>query len=469
MQRYLTVPIRSFASSSDKYRNYLETWIGSKPSTVLNSDQSRPPSSSSFVNQNVLQQRKQQTQQQQQQQPVSSPSLMTNVSTSLILKGTSYLLPTLRLERSEDTETLRRKIHELFTSARLSGVSSMLRGMPTESSSSSSSILSSLSAASCNQTISTWYVPIVLDLSALTPDGSHHYQPPEVGRLVGVVNVLRDFGIVVVGVSHVPSILESEAIQTLGLPLFQPKVGGGGGGSILRSTSAIPLEDVLPLIWRKRLQSIPDVLDSLHPTVDDNKEITTSSEMNTNFHDPSKLEAKKDVNSSEHSGSIMIPIDHSTETAKSSNVEVEASNDMFLPISEQPLDQSQSPTPMPPVPPPPPSNAFVYHGSVRSGQQVAAEEGQALIVIGSVNSGGEVLSHGDIYIFGKLRGRALAGLTYPKDAKIIATSFDPELICIGDTFTTVDTVHDLGLKCPEASAMVTLSDGGDLVVQEITL
>jgi septum site-determining protein MinC len=450
MRRHLAVQFRSLSSSSDKYRSYLETWVGSKP-TTLKSEKSCPQSSTSSTNadiDNAASQGKEQRQQQYIQQHASSTAsstcLAANVTSALILKGTSYLLPTLRLERSEDAESLRQKIQDLLASVRLTGVASMLRGMPTESS---------------TESIYTWYAPIVLDLSALTTDGSHHYKPPEVGRLVGAVNVLREFGIVVVGVRNVPSVLESEAIQTLGLPLFQPKVGGGG--SILRSTSTIPLEDALNLVWRKRVHSIPDVLDFTNPTMDN--ENMKSTEQNNMPHNPTFVESKDKVNNSETSSSTTILI--SLETTKP-NMEVRDNLDMSAQTSEQPLEQSQK---ILSSMPPPSSNAFVYYGSVRSGQQVAAEQGQALIVIGSVNSGGEVLSHGDIYVFGKLRGRALAGLTYPKDAKIIATSFDPELICIGDTFTTVDTVQELGLKGPEVSAMVTLSELGDLVVQEITL
>lgn len=85
---------------------------------------------------------------------------------------------------------------------------------------------------------------------------------------------------------------------------------------------------------------------------------------------------------------------------------------------------------------------MVYEGSVRSGQQVYAE-GTSLVVIGAVSSGGEVMADGDIHVYGTLRGRALAGLSGSKSAKIFATRFDAELVGVGDTFTTCDDPDSL--------------------------
>jgi len=137
----------------------------------------------------------------------------------------------------------------------------------------------------------------------------------------------------------------------------------------------------------------------------------------------------------------------------------------------------------------------VHKGSVRSGQIVSTDEpNQSLIVLGSVNPGGEILSEGDIYVFGKLKGRVLAGLGVKRSydcykslgeedelsatmadnteirepgSKIIATSFDPELVCIGDNFTTVDDVNKLGLD-GVGPALVTLDEeSGELVFERI--
>lgn len=97
-----------------------------------------------------------------------------------------------------------------------------------------------------------------------------------------------------------------------------------------------------------------------------------------------------------------------------------------------------SPTASPPLSPPPSSlPAMVVQGSVRTGQQVVAE-GTSLVVLGHVHSGAEVSADGDIHIYGKLTGRALAGLSGDVRAKIFAGRFNAELVAIGEVFTTCD-------------------------------
>jgi len=62
----------------------------------------------------------------------------------------------------------------------------------------------------------------------------------------------------------------------------------------------------------------------------------------------------------------------------------------------------------------------IVEGSVRTGQQVYAKD-QGLIVLGSVNSGAEVLADGDIHVYGSLKGRALAGIGGNTSAKVVTT------------------------------------------------
>ena len=145
-----------------------------------------------------------------------------------------------------------------------------------------------------------------------------------------------------------------------------------------------------------------------------------------------------------------------------------------------------------------------------------------MVIIGSVNPGGEVWSEGDVYVFGKLRGRVLAGLSdvggsdssnqkrensmdasddgsslktndgYKHDSnskhdarkaaqsgakpksnstsKIFATSFDPELVCIGNKFMTIDDVTQCGLLDGVGPAMVTVDKlTGELLFEKIEL
>ncbi|SFC49996.1 septum site-determining protein MinC [Marinospirillum celere] len=77
----------------------------------------------------------------------------------------------------------------------------------------------------------------------------------------------------------------------------------------------------------------------------------------------------------------------------------------------------------------------VYEGSVRSGQQLVHEKGD-LIVLGSVNPGGEVLASGQIHVYGALRGRALAGIHGDVQARIFTLGLKAELVAIAGHYQT---------------------------------
>ena len=70
---------------------------------------------------------------------------------------------------------------------------------------------------------------------------------------------------------------------------------------------------------------------------------------------------------------------------------------------------------------------------VRSGQRCYAQGGD-LIVMGSVNSGAEVLADGNIHVYGFLRGRAHAGVKGDVNARIFCQSLQPELISIAGRY-----------------------------------
>jgi uncharacterized protein (DUF342 family) len=81
---------------------------------------------------------------------------------------------------------------------------------------------------------------------------------------------------------------------------------------------------------------------------------------------------------------------------------------------------------------------------VRSGQQLYAEK-QSLVIFGSVNEGAEVLADGDIFVFGRLCGRVVAGLGAQGEEithQIFATSFEPSLVGIGSVFVIPDDYEE---------------------------
>ncbi len=70
--------------------------------------------------------------------------------------------------------------------------------------------------------------------------------------------------------------------------------------------------------------------------------------------------------------------------------------------------------------------------SIRSGQQIYAEND--LIILGMVSPGAEIIAGGNIHVYGKLSGRALAGIQQQSQARIFCREFDAELIAIAGVY-----------------------------------
>ena len=271
-------------------------------------------------------------------------------------------------------------------------------------------------------TVST-SIPIVLDMAAFHPDGSPHYKPPAQETLKTFVNAIRSSqNLSVAGVTNLPppesngclSPMEIEA-QSLHLPVLQAT-------SIASSVSEIKTSENSLSPSRKKRGGVAPLLR------------------------PNRM------NNSSVAAAAAAAATELTQTSESH------------------------------------PSTKVHKGSVRSGQLITTDyPNQSLVIIGSINPGGEVWSEGDVFVLGKLRGRVLAGLrkvgesktkkrplghlgesdssnnetrgeSKPKsNSKIFATNFDPELICIGETFTTIDDVSKLGLG-GIGPAIVTLDD-----------
>lgn len=76
---------------------------------------------------------------------------------------------------------------------------------------------------------------------------------------------------------------------------------------------------------------------------------------------------------------------------------------------------------------------------VRSGQQVVAKGGD-LVVSAAVSPGAEVLADGNIHVYGPLRGRALAGISGNKEARIFCMSLEAELVSIAGSYCLSDAI-----------------------------
>jgi septum site-determining protein MinC len=92
-----------------------------------------------------------------------------------------------------------------------------------------------------------------------------------------------------------------------------------------------------------------------------------------------------------------------------------------------------------------PGEALIVTEPVRSGQRVFADRGD-LIVVGSVSPGAELVAHGNIHVYGPMRGRALAGVNGNLSARVFCQSFEAELIAIAGLYQTSDNFDPAVLK-----------------------
>src|SRR5215204_3390564 len=83
--------------------------------------------------------------------------------------------------------------------------------------------------------------------------------------------------------------------------------------------------------------------------------------------------------------------------------------------------------------------ARVIEGAVRSGQSIVFPEGD-LTIIGPVSSGAEVVAGGSIHVYGALRGRAVAGSTGNRQARIFCRELEAELLAIDGHYKTADDI-----------------------------
>jgi septum site-determining protein MinC len=138
-----------------------------------------------------------------------------------------------------------------------------------------------------------------------------------------------------------------------------------------------------------------------------------------------------------------------------------AGRDVGLERVSQPVP-ARSPRSRVEPPAPPAAETRLITQPVRSGQTVFADRGD-LVVIGPVSSGAEVIATGNIHIYGRLRGRALAGVNGDASARIFCHALDAELLAIAGLYRTSET---LGEDIPRDFVQVYL-DGEKLCVEPL--
>jgi septum formation inhibitor MinC len=109
-----------------------------------------------------------------------------------------------------------------------------------------------------------------------------------------------------------------------------------------------------------------------------------------------------------------------------------------IPPAHTPAVVAPPPAP-PPVVEPQHQLPLVITQPVRSGQVVYARNND-LIVLASVNPGGQVVADGNIHIYGALRGRAMAGAQGAREARIFCQKLEAELLAISGVYLIWDDI-----------------------------
>jgi septum site-determining protein MinC len=113
----------------------------------------------------------------------------------------------------------------------------------------------------------------------------------------------------------------------------------------------------------------------------------------------------------------------------------------------------------PPPAPEPAPRTVTLDKPLRSGQRFYAK-GSDLIVTAMISAGAEVIADGNIHIYAPLRGRALAGASGDKTARIFTTCLEAELVSVAGIYRTFEAGVPAELARQPATVCLT-EDGGE--------
>jgi septum site-determining protein MinC len=100
------------------------------------------------------------------------------------------------------------------------------------------------------------------------------------------------------------------------------------------------------------------------------------------------------------------------------------------------------------------STSLVVETPVRSGQAIFHPDGD-VTVLGSVGSGAEVMAGGSIHVYGTLRGRAMAGTSGNRKARIYCQRLEAELLAIDGYYRTAENLDSMKLRSKPVQAWLT--------------
>jgi septum site-determining protein MinC len=86
------------------------------------------------------------------------------------------------------------------------------------------------------------------------------------------------------------------------------------------------------------------------------------------------------------------------------------------------------------------SPSLIIESPIRSGQSIFHPHGD-VIVLGSAGSGSEIVAGGSIHVYGTLRGRALAGASGNRKARIFCRKNEAELLAVDGWYRTAEDME----------------------------
>jgi septum site-determining protein MinC len=86
-----------------------------------------------------------------------------------------------------------------------------------------------------------------------------------------------------------------------------------------------------------------------------------------------------------------------------------------------------------------PRATLVVQEPVRSGQVIYAE-GRDLIVVAPVHPGAQLLADGNIHVYGRLKGRAVAGAHGARDAQVFCLALEAELVGVDTGYVSSENI-----------------------------
>ena len=139
------------------------------------------------------------------------------------------------------------------------------------------------------------------------------------------------------------------------------------------------------------------------------------------------------------------------------------------PVPAQAATPATAPAIIPAAAPEAAPRTITLDKPLRSGQRFYAK-GSDLIVTAMINAGAEVIADGNIHIYAPLRGRALAGASGDKTARIFTTCMEAELVSVAGLYRTFEAGVPAELaRLPTSVSLAEVNGELRLTVAPLTL